>query len=396
MFRQGIGTFAAAALAVLLAGCSIDDSGPVRSVWRPPDAKSAYLNVIYLTDREADAKAPGGFGSNWADAPSCGTAQAVVPVAMLSGEKPQYGYVAQTWPRACATDKEMFGGVMALIQEQTKARHCRSVFLYIHGFHTGFDGGVLRAAQLSHDAQTGCAVVTFSWSAQIDLGRYMTDLEHSAYAEPLLSELLREFAESNLRVTILAHSVGDRMVLATLSGLARSRFPVRQGFIDELVLAAADVGIEKDNDDFAHLLHDAAPYVRRTTIYASAGDGVLLISKEAHGGVPRAGREPLADLKYRADDKTHIVDVIDASDVPADILDHSYYAMSYEAVADMTLALAGVPTQDRMIAKNGWPPTLINKDGPDPRYGLAAGKGRQPRLISRILVTLIPVIPFIQ
>jgi len=60
--------------------------------------------------------------------------------------------------------------------------------------------------------------------------------------------------------------------------------------------------------------------------------------------LPRLGREPEAALRYRADDKTHIVDVIDASGVPADVLDHSYFAMSYEAVADMSLALAGVPT----------------------------------------------------
>jgi esterase/lipase superfamily enzyme len=196
--------------------------------------------------------------------------------------------------------------------------------------------------------------------------------------------------------------MGNRLVLATLSGFARGRQAVKPGFIDELVMAAADVGIEKDNDDFAHLLRDAAPYVKRTTIYASSGDAVLAISKGAHGGVPRLGREPEADLIYRADDKTHIVDVIDASGVPADLLDHSYFAMSYEAVADMSLALAGVPTADRLTAQGGWQPTLVCdnvKNGPcgsDSRYALAAGKDRHPRLVSRILVKLVPLIPFIQ
>ena len=396
MLSQGIGTFAAAALAVLLAGCAIDDSGPVNSVWRPADGKYSYTDVVYVTDREPDPKAAGGYGGHWADAPSCGTALAVIPPARISGEKLEWGYVEHTTPQACAAKNGSLAGAVALIEAQAKARHCNSVFLFLHGFHTGFDGAVLRAAQIAHDAQTGCAIATFSWSSEVELGRYAADIEHSQYSEPLLAEFLHELAESGLHVKILAHSMGNRLVLSTLSAFARGRDVVKPGFIDELVLAAADVGIEQDNDDFAHLLHDAAPYVRRTTIYASAGDGVLLVSKEAHGGVPRAGREPEADLKYRADDKTHIVDVIDASDVPADILDHSYFAMSYEAVADMTLALAGVPTRDRMIAKNGWPPTLVNTDGPDARYGLAAGKGRRPRLISRILVTLIPVIPFIQ
>jgi len=387
------------ALAGLLAACSIDDSGPVRSVWRPEDAKPTYLDVAYLTDREPDANAPGGFGKSWGDKASCGTAEAVIPPAAVPGEKPQYGYIAKTWPRACATDKGSVGGVMDAIEAQAKARHCNSVFLFIHGFHTGFDGAVLRAAQVSHDALTGCATIAFSWSSEVKLERYLPDLEHSEYSLPFLSELLRELAASNLRVTILAHSTGDRLILAELSAFAHSRFPVRNGFIDELVLAAADVGNEKGNDDFAHLLADAAPYVRRTTIYASKMDGILLVSKYEHGGVGRAGHDPEADLAYRADDKTHIVDVIDASEARADKLDHSYFAMSPDAIADMGLALGGVPTADRMRSADGGKPTLICEDvkdcAGDPHYALAVASDRQPRLISRILLDLIPLIQLV-
>ena len=383
--RQWIGNFAALALAGLLAACAIDDSGPVRSVWRPANGKPSYINVVYLTDREPDPSAAAGFGQHWADEASCGVAETVIPAAMLPGEKPQYGYVAKTHPRACATDKGALAGAVADIEAQAKARNCNSVFLFVHGFHTGFDGGVLRSAQISHDAQTGCAVASFSWSSEVKLDRYANDIEHSQYSEPLLAEFLRELAESGLQVKILAHSMGNRLVLATLSGFARGREAVKPGFIDELVLVAADVGIEKDNDDFAHLLRDATPYVKRMTIYASSGDAVLVISRDAHGGVPRLGREPEAALRYRADDKTHIVDVIDASDVPADLLDHSYFAMSYEAVADMSLALAGVPTADRMTAAGDRKPTLVCskvKDGPcgkDSRTALAVGKDRHNR-----------------
>ena len=241
---------------MLLGGCSIDDSGPVRSVWRPIPAKDAYINVVYLTDREADTKAAGGFGTNWADAASCGTAEARIPPARLPGEEKRWGYVVKTWPHGCAAKERPLGGVMAEIEAQAKARHCDSVFLYIHGFHTGFDGAVLRAAQMSHDAQTGCAVATFSWSSEVELGRYAADIEHSEYSEPLLEEFLRELAESNLHVKILTHSMGNRLILATLSHIAHGREKVRQGFIDEMVLAAADVGVAPGNDDFAHLLNE--------------------------------------------------------------------------------------------------------------------------------------------
>ena len=385
-------------LGVLLGACSIDDSGPVRSVWRPADGKPTYTNVVYVTDREPDDKAAAGYGVHWADAASCGTALAIVPPALVAGEKFEWGYVDRTTPQACAAKSGALGNAVALIQAQAKARNCNSVFLFVHGFHTGFDGAVLRAAQIAHDAQTGCAIATYSWSSEVELGRYANDIEHSQYTEPLFAEFLRELAESGLQVKIVTHSMGGRLVLSTLSGLARGREAVKPGFIDELVLVATDVGIEQGNDDFAHLLHDATPYVRRTTIYASGGDAVLAISKGAHGGVARLGREPEADLRYRADDKTHIVDVIDASGPPADILDHSYYAMSYEAVADMSLALAGVSTADRLTAKNGWKPTLACAEacGNDPRYALAPVEGRHPRLISRILVKVVPLIPFVQ
>ena len=401
MVVQRIGKFAALALAGLLAACAIDDSGPVRSVWRPADGKPAYLNVVYLTDREPDLAAPGGFGVHWADKASCGTAETVIPAATLPAEKPQYGYIAKTRPRACATGTDLLGGVVADIEAQAKARKCNSVFLFVHGFHTGFDGAVLRAAQVGHDAQTGCVLAAFSWSSEVKLDRYTPDMEHGDYSQPFLAELLRELAASKLRVTILAHSTGDRLVLGVLSGFAHSRFPVRGGFIDELVLAAADVGNEKANDDFSHLLADATPYARRTTIYASKLDGILLVSKYEHGGVPRVGHDPEADLIYRADDKAHIVDVIDASQAPADLFDHSYFAMSYEAVADMTLALDGVPTAERLTAGDGWQPTLVCENakgspcGSDPRYALAVGKDRHPRLISRILLKLIPLMPLV-
>jgi hypothetical protein len=75
--------------------------------------------------------------------------------------------------------------------------------------------------------------------------------------------------------------------------------------------------------------------------------------------------------------------------------------MSYEAVADMTLALDGVPTAERLTAEDGWQPTLVCENakgtpcGSDPRYALAVGKDRHPRLISRILLKLIPLMPLV-
>jgi esterase/lipase superfamily enzyme len=147
--------WAVLALAAGLAGCAVDDSGPVRSVWRPESGKPTWSNVVYVTDREPDASFAGGYATRWAGKPSCGTATTVVPAAMAPGEAPQYGYVEKTTPGECAKGGAKLGGALALIEAQAKAKHCNSVFLFVHGFHTGFDGAVLRAAQVAQDARTG-------------------------------------------------------------------------------------------------------------------------------------------------------------------------------------------------------------------------------------------------
>lgn len=382
------------ALAVTLAGCAVDDSGPVRSVWRPSDGKATYSNVVYVTDREPDAKTAGGYATRWAGQPSCGTAEAIVPAALRSGDEPLWGYVAKTTPVSCRKGNTVLAGAIALIEAQAKAKHCRSVFLFVHGFHTGFDGAALRAAQVAQDAQSGCAVAVFSWSAEIDVDRYVSDLEHSDYAQPLLAEFLRELSEANLRVTVLGHSLGSRLVLMTLSGLGQSREPPRSGFIDELVLAAADVGTDPKNNDFLKLMRGAAPFAKRTTIYVSSYDSVLEISRREHGGVPRLGNEPA--LAFQSDDKNHVVDIIDASGAPADRLDHSYYAMSPEAMADTTLALSGVSIESRLKAGSGWKPTLACDKACGPNYRLNVEEGRAPRFLTRLIIHVLPIIPLVR
>jgi esterase/lipase superfamily enzyme len=381
-------------LAAALGGCAVDDSGPIRSVWHPENAGPVTSSVVYVTDREADAQAAGGYNTRWAGTPSCGEAETVVPPAMLPGEEPRYGYVAKTRPAACPRDGAKLGGAIALIQAQARAKHCNSVFLFVHGFHTGFDGGVLRAAQVGHDAQTGCAVAAFSWSAEINVAHYVSDLEHSDYAQPLLAEFLRELAESGLRVTVAAHSLGSRLVLMTLSGLGQERNPPPLGFIGELVLAGADVGADPKNNDFDKLMAGAAPFARRTSIYVSSRDSVLEISRREHGGVPRLGNLPA--IAFKPDAAGHVVDIIDASETPADRLDHSYYAMSAETLADMALALGGVTTETRLKPSDGRAPTLVCGTECGPHYALKMPEGRGPRLLTRIIFHVLPVIPLVR
>jgi esterase/lipase superfamily enzyme len=203
---------------------------------------------------------------------------------------------------------------------------------------------------------------------------------------------------AGLTADIVAHSMGTRVVLSALSALQRSCLQTGSHVVGELILAAPDVSSEKYNDDFAHLLARALPCVRRVTIYASAGDMVLIASESAHGGVPRAGRNPLGDLGYVSDKPGHIVDVVDATLAPGDTIGHGYFVQSYEMMSDMMWVLAGEPIAQRASKTAAHDATVFcyaTKAQPcDPSAGhfvLNVTRARRPGWIERALRSLVPI-----
>ncbi|HVV63935.1 MAG TPA: alpha/beta hydrolase [Rhizomicrobium sp.] len=393
---------AALALCASLCGCVGDQAAYVHSVWRPADLKPRTERVFFVTDRGRSAMWAG-FGKEWSDRPTCGSREAIVPPANLDGEPIPNGKALPEPDIACAGPDGPLSGLAHAIAQAARGKGCNQVLIYVHGFNTLFDGAVLRAGQMALDAQSGCAAAVFSWSSEGRESRYVADIEHSAYATPLLEAFLRALARERLRIDVLAHSVGTRVVLSALASMAAHDDPPPENFIDQLILAAADVGVEPANNDFFHLLDDAKPFVRRTTVYASAGDAVLVVSEGVHGQVPRAGREPAADrLKQTPQAERakaeHIVDIVDATDAPAELLGHSYFGLSYEAVRDITLALDGVPADRRLQPEDGWPATLICKPEGQPcganrpRYALKVAPDRKPSWISRLIRKLAPIL----
>jgi esterase/lipase superfamily enzyme len=73
--------------------------------------------------------------------------------------------------------------------------------------------------------------------------------------------------------------------------------------------------------------------VGRITVYASKGDAALTASRSEQGGVARAGSVP-DDLKTIPG-----IEIIDASNVPADFYGHSYFSESTDAMTDIAAAL---------------------------------------------------------
>ncbi len=382
------------ALGAMLSGCVGDKAEFVHSVWRTGDGAPVVSTAFYVTDREPDPGWSGGFAKHWADAPSCGAIEATIPALNLPDQPIPSGSIRPLSALQCGNG---MAGIASAIALAARTRNCNEVFLYVHGFNTLFDGAVLRAAQLVDDTKSGCIAATFDWTSEGEIGRYIPDIEHSGYAVPLLAEFLRALAAQDLRIDILAHSMGNRVLLQSLAALRYRSDRPRADFIDQMILAAADVGADPANNDFVHLLADARPFVHRMTIYASAGDAVLAVSAVAHGNVSRAGHRPIGDGKLQTPAaRDHIIDVVDATDAPAELLGHSYFAMSYEAIGDTALVLRDAPIEARTD-------TLICKthdDGPCdptfPHYHLIVANDRKPDFFVRLIRKLAPLVPRIE
>jgi esterase/lipase superfamily enzyme len=376
-----------------VSACTLSDSlqhNSIYSVWTP--RTQITRTVVFATDREADSRpefAPLGYGLHWDAQMHCGQ-------VALTAKKYDPNFLPDGSPKSLDCDSDMGGFAHALIESGQP--NCKRALLYVHGYNQTFRSDILRAGQIATDTQWPCAVGAFSWSSEAKFDRYAADIERSGYSVPELAALLRATASAGVSVDIIAHSMGTRVVLSALSGLQRSCIQTKSRFVGELILAAPDISSEKYNDDFGHLLARAFPCVHRITIYASAGDMVLIGSESIHGGVPRAGRNPEADLAYVDHEPDHIVDVVDATLAPGDNVGHGYFVQSYEMLSDMMWVLAGESIALRARKTAQHEATLFcyeTKTHPcnptEGRFALHVAPDRRPDWLLRTMRSLVPI-----
>jgi esterase/lipase superfamily enzyme len=378
--RHGIRSAALIAALLLLCGCTLSNAlrqDDYYSVWgRGP---TPPRTIFFATDREPSG---GNFGLQWGASLSCGRAAIAIPALWSSGPVPVTQ--SQTCDKGAALAQ--FAGEVA---QAAHGQHCGGVLIFVHGANTTFRTAMMQGAQLSLDTAWPCATLVFSWSSEGKFDRYLSDIEHSGFAVPMLTALVHELTVTGLKVDILAHSVGGRVALSAV-GAACSE---PAALVDQLLLAAPDVGAEPGNDDFGHLLRRTRACTHHTTLYASDYDLALITSRSVHGDIPRAGQVPQADLQYPG------IDVIDTTLAPGDPSGHGYLTLSYEMDGDMMWALAGASLQSRAKSPastltctdwNGG--ACVDGKG---RYALAVAPQRRPdlgtRLVRRIWPLILPV-----
>ncbi len=204
--------------------------------------------------------------------------------------------------------------------------------VFVHGYNTGFDYALFRAAQMAYDLKFDGATFMYSWPSSGGLTSYNRDRESSEQAEPYLRDFIElAVKESGAKsVSVIAHSMGNMPLLRVLLALGPSLPPgVR---LNQVILAAPDV----DRNLFENLAANIKQYGRGITLYCSSNDRAMAAARQVAGGIPRAGDVPVEGPVVITG-----IDTIDVSQASTDYLalNHSSYAEKGALLEDIAKLL---------------------------------------------------------
>ena len=229
----------------------------------------------------------------------------------------------------------------------------KSALVFVHGFNTSFEDAVYRNAQIVYDLDYHGLSILYSWSSRGSALDYRYDLD-SAYSGRdgfifLLKKLRDDFGIE--RVDVLAHSMGNLLVLDALKNSAATANPAH---VDELIMAAPDV----PRDGFERQLPDIQKISAGTTLYASGADKALAASKLL-AIYPRAGDVPDGGLPVILPG----LDTIDVTAIGDEFLglNHTEFATNRAVMDDLKILLDSQRRASRLTEIRAYPET---SDGP--------------------------------
>jgi esterase/lipase superfamily enzyme len=324
--------------------------------WVPVRHKVIY----FATNRNiVNAGAPPGerFGTDVGGSVHYGSCQVTIPSEKV--HKPGVLEQARWWgqdpekyfsieAQAELTENDFFQAAANALRDQTARQ---DVLLFVHGFNNTFEFAVMRAAQVVNDVQFPGFPVVFSFPSLGSLADYPSDEDHAARSVASLAAVLtrlvterRTLSGPPAKIHIVAHSLGNRMLLSAMAALAPG-LPAGEKAFGHVVLAAPDVDIPE--------------FIQKTTALISASDDVtfyfcekdvaLLASRTIHHQ-ERAG-EALVTVSQLVN--------VDAANANTSLLGHDYYASSSRVLIDEDLLInQGIAAALR--------PTLQVRNGQNP------------------------------
>lgn len=215
----------------------------------------------------------------------------------------------------------------------------RPVLVFVHGFNNRFEDAVFRFAQIVHDTRAEVTPVLFTWPSRGSVLAYGYDRESTNYSRNALEAVLRRLAQNPEvgEVTVLAHSMGNWLVLESLRQMA-----IRDGRvlpkIRNVVLAAPDVDMDLAREAF----RDMGPNRPHLSLFVSQDDKALAASRLVWGNsTARLGAiDPEAE-PYRSELARENITVLNLTALKSgDALNHGKFAASPQLVQVLGTRLA--------------------------------------------------------
>lgn len=258
-----------------------------QSALRLRKESATEVSVLFGTNRAADKGGEAGrFGNATADHLSLGHASVLVPgaqfsdVAWLSPTRsvPLPVGLATNAARLLIRNKRVleaapFGAQAKALMARAKL-YPKSALVFVHGFNVEFDEAVKRAAQLARDLNYDGAVFVYAWPSQGTVFRYGTDRNLADHAVDRFVEFLGhvEQATGAAKINLIAHSMGNRVLLPALAKIAADPQSKVRPKVREVILAAPAV----PQADFTNWLDTLSKHgIRRFTLYASSADKAM-------------------------------------------------------------------------------------------------------------------------
>lgn len=218
----------------------------------------------------------------------------------------------------------------------------KEAVVYIHGYNNSFENAARQTAQFALDAGFDGAPILYSWPSKNRLLSYTEDEDTVMWTTFHLRDFLQELSERShaKKIHLIAHSMGNRALIPALQMLASRNAQAAAPF-DQVVFAAPDIGAEV----LGQYAREIARATHRLTLYASANDDALLMSRFIHGA-DRAGQ---GDSKNGYLLVAPGIDTVDASAMRTDFIGHTYFSQSGSIIDDI-----------RKIFASGAPPELRN------------------------------------
>lgn len=195
----------------------------------------------------------------------------------------------------------------------------REAFIFVHGFSNSFANACRRTAQIANDLKEFEGVpVMYSWASvgSPSPRAYTADEGTIDWSVPHFESFLSMVATETGATTVhlIAHSMGSRLVAATLESLSKKAAVPPQ--LGQLVFAAADVDAATFKNRY---LPAFKRFPKRTTSYVSSNDEALRLARQValYARVGEAGQNLLV---------VEGMDTIDVSPVDTSLIGHNYLA----------------------------------------------------------------------